>query len=158
MKKAMPCCLFVLSLSLLFQSPAAAVNYGDFKSSTLTAKAWGEWNTRNYQDAIVYTNKCIELYAEKARAMQSTLTDYPDGDTDYIHKNFWALNDVATSLFIKGKSLMFLEREQEARVVFKDLIENFTFGQCWDSQGPWFWKPAKAILDEFGPVASIGSE
>jgi hypothetical protein len=137
----------------MMQSPASAVDFGDFKSSTLTSKAWGAWNSRNYQDAIVYANKCLELYADKAQAMQSTLTDYPDGDSNYIHKNFWALNDVATCLFIKGKSLMMLEREQEARRVFKELTENFTYGQCWDPSGPWFWKPAQAILDEFGPLS-----
>ena len=127
---------------------ATALDFGDYKSSTLTAKAWGALNDKNYKEVIVYADKCIELYADKARDMQATLEDYPSGSTEEIHTNYWALNDVATSLFIKGKALLELGREDEAKDAFKTLVEEFTYGQCWDPNGPWFWAPATAAKDQ----------
>ena len=81
--------------------------------------------------------------------MQAGLNAYPDGEPDDIHKGYWALNDVATCHLIKGKALMQLDRLDEAKVVFKRLINDFRYGQCWDPSG-WFWKPAQAVEDEFG--------
>ncbi len=135
------CCIAVSSI-------AFALDFGDYKSSTLTVKAWGALGSKNYKEAIVYTDKCIELYAEKAKEMQATLEDYPSGDTEDIHNNYWALNDVSTSLFIKAKALLELGRDEEARDVFKLLVEEYTYGQCWDPNGPWFWAPAKAAEDQ----------
>ena len=42
-------------------------------------------------------------YAGQAKKMQESLTDYPAGTPEEIHA-YWALNDVATSLFIQGEA------------------------------------------------------
>ncbi|MFA5261744.1 MAG: beta-glucanase precursor, partial [Candidatus Omnitrophota bacterium] len=66
--------LLTAMVSVLVGSSAAlALDFGDYKSSTLTGKAWGALNSKNYKEAIVYTDKCIELYADKAREMQAKL-------------------------------------------------------------------------------------
>mgnify|MGYP001172866118 CR=1 FL=1 len=141
--------IFTVAMSLLAAPAVAwALDFGDYKSSTLTVKAWGALNSKDYKGAVVYTDKCIELYADQARQMQASLKDYPAGATEEIHTNYWALNDVATSLFIKGKALLELGREEDAKAAFKRLVEEFTYGQCWDPNGPWFWAPAKAAKDQ----------
>ncbi|HOY10541.1 MAG TPA: beta-glucanase precursor [Candidatus Omnitrophota bacterium] len=141
--------LLTAVLGLFAVSTAAlALDFGDYKSSTLTAKAWGALNSKDYKEAIIYTDKCIELYSDKAREMQAKMNEYPSGATEEIHTNYWALNDVATSLFIKGKALLELGQEDQAKDVFKTLIGEFTYGQCWDPNGPWFWAPARAAKDQ----------
>ena len=125
---------------------AFADNFGDYKSSTLTGKAWEAYNSKDYKGAVVYAQKCIELYAEDAKKMQAGLTDYPTGKPEDVHK-YWALNDVATSYYILGMSLAGSGDKEGARQAFDTVIKEYTFGQCWDPQG-WFWKPAEAAEKE----------
>ena len=80
------------------------LDYGDFSSQTLTTKAWDALNERDYMTAIKYTQKCAELYENKAREMQTFLRQQPpsgaEKTNDQIHAN-WALNDVGTSYYIR---------------------------------------------------------
>ena len=134
------------TLAVCMSAPAAFAKeykFGDHTSSTLTVKAWQAFGAEEYEDAIVYARKCVELYQEPAREMQAGLEDYVTGTNDEVF-SYWALNDVATSLFIQAKSLIALERTDEARAVIQELVDNFTFGQCWDPSGGWFWRPAEA--------------
>ncbi|MCK5214211.1 MAG: hypothetical protein KAR05_02515 [Candidatus Omnitrophica bacterium] len=64
--------------------------------------------------------------------------------TEEIHKQYWALNDVATCLFIKGKALIDLNKTEEAKEVFNTLVKEYKYGQSWDSKG-WFWKPYEGL-------------
>ncbi|MBZ0166144.1 MAG: beta-glucanase precursor [Candidatus Omnitrophica bacterium] len=124
---------------------AKEYQFGDHKSSTLTGKAWQAFNAENYEDAIVYAKKCVELYQEPAAEMQAGLDEFVEGTNEEIFA-YWALNDVATSLFIQAKSLLALEKTDEAQAVIRTLVDDFTFGQCWDPSG-WFWKPSKAAKE-----------
>lgn len=65
---------FVLTLTILaatigFINPhlAAAYNFGDFRSETLTTKAWIALKESDIEAVLAYTNKCLELYAEQAK-------------------------------------------------------------------------------------------
>lgn len=147
MKKMMSNVFGMLLGSLLIVSSAYAVDFGDFSSAFLTSRAWGQLNQGKPQEAIEYTNKCIEMYAAQAREMQSRLSEYPQGEKDEIHKKYWALNDVATCYFIKGKALAAQGKTAEAKEAFDTLIKEYTFGQCWDNQG-WFWKVAEGAEKE----------
>ncbi|OGX22105.1 MAG: hypothetical protein A2Y03_08950, partial [Omnitrophica WOR_2 bacterium GWF2_38_59] len=137
--------IFIVTLLLMasfgFVSPKAAMayNFGDFRSVTLTTKAWEALNQKDTEAVLAYTNKCLELYAEQAIKMQSELTDYPQGKQDEIF-SYWALNDVATSLFIQGEAYRRADMKEEAKAVYKKLMTEFTYGQAWDTNG-WFWKP-----------------
>jgi len=111
----------LLLLSTSFTHPkiaAAAFNFGDFRSETLTAKAWGALNEGDLEAVVAYTNKCIELYGIDAKKMQSSLTKYPTGTNEEIFQ-YWALNDVATSLFIQGEAYRKAERKTDALNAFK---------------------------------------
>ncbi|MCR4337467.1 MAG: tetratricopeptide repeat protein [Candidatus Omnitrophica bacterium] len=139
---------FVLLLALLlgtvfiYPSQGFAYNFGDFRSTTLVGKAWEALGQKDLEAVLAYTNKCIELYASEAKKMQASLTDYPEGDKDKIFA-YWALNDVSTALFIQAEAYRNANMMAEARAAYQKLIDEFSFGKCWDPNG-WFWKPAEA--------------
>jgi len=132
--------------------PSFAYNFGDFRSETLTTKAWGELEKGDIEAVLAYTNKTIELYSEQAKKMQASLKDYVKGANEEIFA-YWALNDVATSLFIQGEAYRKANMKDEAKEVFKTLIEQFSFGQAWDPKG-WFWKPAEAAKEKLAMIES----
>lgn len=127
----------------LFISGVSAQDFGDHSSSTLTTKAWGELGQGNNDMAIKYVDKCIELYMEQAKKMQSELKDYVSADNSEKVSSYWALNDVGTCLFIKGQALIKKGDKKGAVAVFKQLTDALKYAQCWDDNG-WFWKPAEA--------------
>ena len=79
----------------------AAYNFGDFRSETMVGKAWKALEANDTEGVLAYTNKVLELYAEQAQKMQASLKDYPKESKEKVF-SYWALNDVATSLFIQG--------------------------------------------------------
>ncbi len=131
---------------------AEAYNFGDFKSSTLVAKAWTALDKNDIEAVLAYSNKNIEMYAETARKMQEGLKDYVTGSNDEIFK-LWALNDVATSYYQQGEAYRKANMKEESKEAFNKLIKNYTFGQCWDPKG-WFWKPAEAAKEKLAMIES----
>ncbi len=131
---------------------AADYNFGDMKSSTLIGKAWTALNQSDLEGVLAYTNKCLELYTEQAKKMQSELTDFAKGTTEEI-SGYWALNDVATALFIQGEAYRKADMKDQAKVSYEKVINEYKFGQAWDLQG-WFWKPAEAAKEK---IASLDS-
>ena len=127
-----------------------AVNFGDFRSSTLVGKAWESLEKSDIESLLAYTNKCIELYAEQARKMQGELKDYPKGANEEVFK-YWALNDVATSLYIQGEAYRKANMKDESKEAYNTLIKDYGFGQAWDTKG-WFWKPAEAAKEKLAMV------
>lgn len=118
-------------------------DFGDYASVTLVTKAWEALQEENLVLVLGYADKCISLYEDQARVMQSSLTDYPKGSDEEIF-SYWALNDVATARFIKGRAYMIEGKKEEAIREFKIVHDDFSFGQCWDPRG-WFWKPASEV-------------
>ena len=128
-----------------------AVDFGDNSSSFLTGQAWKAIGANQYDKAIMYADKAIELYADKAKEMQASLTEYPWGEKEEVFK-FWALNDVGTAFFIKGQAYSKSEKKDEAKKAYEELVNNYRFSQCWDPQG-WFWKPAEAAQTEIDQMS-----
>ncbi len=153
MKKAF-LVLMVMVAGVGFLNPTSAVayNFGDFKSETLVSKAWAALKAEDLEGVLVYTNKCLELYAEEAKKMQASLDDYPEGANEDIFA-YWALNDVATALFIQGEAYRRADKKEEAMEAFKKLVDEYTYGQAWDTNG-WFWKPAEAAKEKMAMLDS----
>ena len=122
---------------------AAAPDYGDSKSETLTTKAWKAYGSENFDDALAYVAKCVELYEAEAKTMQASLKDYPPAEPHDATFKYWALNDVGTCLFIKGEILLKKGDKPGAKAAFTKLVDELKYAQCWDDKG-WFWKPADA--------------
>mgnify|MGYP000896870432 CR=1 FL=1 len=126
------------------------IDFGDMSSSAITTKAWEAFGKNDLQSVLTYTNKCISLYSAKAKEMQAGLTDYAQGAKEEVFKN-WALNDVATCLFIQGEIYRKTKMMEEAKIAYQELINNYKFGQCWDVGG-WFWKPAEAAAERLDAI------
>jgi hypothetical protein len=77
---------------------------------------------------------------KKAREMQASLK--AKAPKDKVH-DYWALNDVGTSYFIRGEALAKLGRKAEAIAAYKVVRDDLYFAQTWDPKG-WFWSPADA--------------
>lgn len=147
MKKFLAIMMVVCALFSFVASQAqAAYNFGDFTSSTLTTKAWGALKDTDIEGVLAYTNKCIELYGAEAEKMQAGLSDYPKGTNEEIFA-YWALNDVATCLFIQGEVYRRANMEEEAQEVYEKILNDYSYGQAWDVNG-WFWKPAGAAKEK----------
>lgn len=132
------------------QAKPAAYNFGDFKSSTLVSKAWEALNNKDIEAVLAYTNKCVELFGNKAKEMQASLTEYPSGSNDDVFK-FWALNDVATAYYIQGEAYRQANMKDEAKEAYSKVVNDVSFGQCWDVKG-WFWKPADAAKEKLAQL------
>lgn len=128
---------------------SAAVDFGDFSSQSLINNAWNAMDTGDYRKAIIYTDKCIELYKEQALEMQASIATKTERDklerkltNQEVHDN-WALNDVGTGYFIKGEALQNLGKNKEAVVAYKAVMNQLHHAKTWDPKG-WFWSPAEA--------------
>jgi tetratricopeptide (TPR) repeat protein len=133
-------CFFALA----FSAGAADYDFGDGSSKTLTGKAWNALQVKDYASIQAYADKCVKAFGSKAMEQQAALTDFAPADQA---NNFWALNDVAVCLFIQGKALREQGKNKEAADVFKQIIKEYKFAQCWDLQG-WFWKVAEGAQDQ----------
>ena len=144
----------LLTVSVVGGLPPAAwaYNFGDYRSETLVSKAWEALKADDMEAVLAYTNKCIELYAGQAKKMQDSLTDYPSGEPKDIF-SYWAINDVATALFIQGEIYRKKDMKEEAKQAYKRIVDEFKYGQCWDTQG-WFWKPADAAQEKLAMIES----
>jgi tetratricopeptide (TPR) repeat protein len=145
--------LCLLTIGMFFiMGPAMAYDFGDHRSVTLATKAWKALADKDVDAVVAYTNKCVELYGEKAKEMQKSLKDYVAGSNDAIFA-YWALNDVATCLFIQGEALREADKKEEAKKVYQRVVDEFQYGQCWDTGG-WFWKPAEASKAKIAMIES----
>ena len=132
----------ILGLIASVSARAQQLDFGDHSSATITTKAWGALNEKNYDNAIGYAKKCIEMYEKQAVEMQKGLSAPVAGEKEAVSK-LWALNDVGTCLFIMGQALEKQDKGKDALAAYKQLVEKVPFAQCWDTKG-WFWKPADA--------------
>ena len=132
----------ILGLIASVSARAQQLDFGDHSSATITTKAWGALNEKNYDNAIGYAKKCIEMYEKQAVEMQKGLSAPVAGEKEAVSK-LWALNDVGTCLFIMGQALEKQDKGKDALAAYRQLVEKVPFAQCWDTKG-WFWKPADA--------------
>ena len=144
--------VFMAGVGLLSPQAGLAYNFGDFRSETLATKAWAALNQDDIEAVLAYTNKALELYGEQAKEMQESLNGYPEGSNDEIFA-YWALNDVATSLYIQGEAFRKANMVDEAKEAYSKVVEEYTYGQSWDPKG-WFWKPAEAAKEKLDMLNS----
>ena len=120
------------------------IDYGDYTTTSLVSKAWQAIEKKDYEAVRALAKKCIDLYADKAKEMQLELNDYPKGDFDINEK--WALNGVATILFIEAESYRLSKENDKAREIYNTIINDFSYGQS--DHGGSFWKPAERAKEK----------
>ena len=120
-------------------------------SPLLTFYAWLAFSNKNYDEAIKLTEHCIELYGPEALRQQGFLSSFAPA---VEARNSWALNDVGTCLFIKGKSLYETGKFQRSHDVFKKISDLFSFSQCFDYANRTFWLPSDKAKNNIQLIAS----
>ncbi len=145
---------FLLSVSFVpaFAADARSFDFTNESSNALVQKAWGSLDAKDLEGVEAYVARINQDYAVKAAAMQASLQDYASGTNAQIFK-YWALNDVSTANFILGKAYRAVGNNDEAIKAFNRVINEFSFGQCWDTKG-WFWKPAEAAKEQVALIQS----
>jgi hypothetical protein len=129
-----------ISISVAEEPRSEGVDYGDYASATLMIKGWEALGEGKYDDAVKLTEKCVELYEEKAKEMQASLSAKPSGD---VVNDYWALNDVGTCYFIMGEALVKTGRKSDALLAYKVVRDDLYYAQAWDPKG-WHWSPSDA--------------
>ncbi len=152
MKKWMMLAIFLTATVVATPRVVEAYNFGDFRSETLISKAWQALAEGDTAAVLAYTNKCLELYADEATKMQNSLDGYASGSKEKVF-SYWALNDVATALFIQGEAYRRKKMFDEAKAAYQKIIDKYSYGQTWDAGG-WFWKPAEAAKEKIEMVES----
>jgi len=105
-------------------------------SGELTTKSWIAHGKADIEATNKYTQECIDLYKGQAEKEQASLTALPKNKKEI--EAVQALNDVATCYFIQAESLMRQQKIEEAKKIFKLIIDRYAYGQAWDPRG-WFW-------------------
>ena len=113
-------------------------DYEDYRSVTLTVKAWQALSRNDFKGVDLYTKKCIYLFGDKAGEMQSSLRDF--AKSSFV-PYYWALNDVGTCYFIIAESYKKQGDAQKAKDAYQTAISSYGYAQCWDPRG-WYWKVA----------------
>lgn len=125
------------------------------KNEQYTADAWASYNSGRYEDAIRGAEACVDEFQGAAnireRELESAHTSIPvgtvsDEEKTAIFQN-GLLNDVATCLFIEGKSAMALGQKDEARQAFS-ATENYRGARTWDPDNNGFWSPAEGAAEQ----------
>lgn len=127
---------WVSAIGLVFLALGSARAQDKPSSQDLINKAWEAHGKRDTEATLKYTNECIALYKEAADRQQASLKAMPKNKDEI--DSVQALNDVATAYFIQAENLMRQEKPEEAKEVFKLIIDKYPYAQGWDMRG-WYW-------------------
>jgi len=126
-----------LFLIILLALSSGIVFAGDKPASgDLTTKAWIAHGKKEIEATFKYTQECIDLYQEQAAKEQASLNALPKNKKEI--EAVQALNDVTTCYFIQAESLMRQQKLEDAKKIFKLIVDKYSYGQAWDPRG-WFW-------------------
>jgi tetratricopeptide (TPR) repeat protein len=106
-----------------------------------------------YLEAIKTVDACFNLWAGGAVTLQQTfnsqkeklppLGDFTPSEKKAIQENY-LLNDVATALWVKARSLEEIGEIELAKKSYSNCIY-LTHGRAWDPKG-WFWSPSEDCI------------
>ncbi|MFH0858783.1 MAG: glycoside hydrolase family 2 TIM barrel-domain containing protein [Candidatus Omnitrophota bacterium] len=109
-------------------------------STELINKSWEAHGKKDIENTFKYTQQCIDIYKDVADKEQASLRSLPKNkDEIEVVK---VLNDVATAYFIQAESYMRQEKLDQAKEVFKLIIDKYYYAQAWDQFG-WYWQVAE---------------
>jgi tetratricopeptide (TPR) repeat protein len=140
MKKVFVFC----AIAFIICSRVFADQNSSAESQKLTQAAWKALDQKDYASVDYHTDFCMTKFTALAEKQQKSLSSFPEGEKI---SDYWALNDVATCCFIKGKALRDQKKFQKAMKLFEKIIEKYSYAQCWDPIG-WYWKLSDGARDQ----------
>ena len=124
-------------------------------SGELITKAWGAHGKRDIETTFKVTRQLIDLYKDKADEQQRSLKALPKGKEEI--EAVQILNDVATAYFIEGEAYLRQEKVEDAKKLFKTVIETYPYAQAWDPRG-WYWQVAEASRQSIKKIETGSNE
>lgn len=104
-------------------------------SSDYVKSGWAALGKRDFEKTHEITDKCISEFSAEADTIAKTLTSFPSKGKE---ENFKIMDDIATCYFIKGEAFMRDEKKEEAKKIFRKVVEKYPYAQSFDPRG-WFW-------------------
>ena len=147
--------IFILSLTFIFCAFGFALAQDKPSSGELITKAWGAHGKRDIETTFKVTRQLIDLYKDKADEQQKSLKALPKGKEEI--EAVQTLNDVATAYFIEGEAYLRQERSDDAKKLFKTVIEKYPYAQAWDPRG-WYWQVAEASRQSIKKIETGSNE
>ncbi len=144
-------CLLLMGSAVIYA--ITATRGGRPLNEELTTKAWEAYRAKEYEKAIKFADECINEFKGAAKRKQTQLeqegSETPNGTVSEEDKavifSRGLLNDVATCMYVKGRSLEALGKISSAKTAY-EVVSQFTHARTWDPKG-WFWSPAESALD-----------
>jgi type VI protein secretion system component VasF len=88
----------------------------------------------------------VQAEGQQSEKQASDCRFTPDPNNQAAVDDFWrkyyALNDVATGLFMRAEILRMQDRCQEARAIYNKVIDEYPCAFAWDPRGGFFWNVA----------------
>ena len=106
----------------------------ELSSKELVRMSWEASGKNDLEKVLELTNKCIDLYTQKAKELEVKLTGFPVRGEE---EKYQELNDVATCSFIQAEALMNHGKADEAKKLFQKIIDDYKWSEAWDPRG-WF--------------------
>ncbi len=139
--------------------PDLFIDLPSVDSRTLILAAWKALEAKQYDKTRAYAQAVIDFYSEEAGSQEKILEEvgkYPKGKSEIA--KYWALNDVGTAHYIKGKSYYEQGKPKEAMGEFNVLLQKYSYSQVQDVDGR-YWKLRDAVHKLYpdlfeGPVST----
>jgi len=147
--------IFILSLTFVFCAFGFVFAQEKPSSGELITKAWGAHGKRDIEATFKVTRQLIDLYKGKADEQQKSLKALPKGKDEI--EAVQTLNDVATAYFIEGEAYLRQDKAEDAKKLFKIVIEKYPFAQAWDPRG-WYWQVAEASRQSIKKIETGSNE
>ena len=125
----------------------------DLPSPLLVFNAWLAFSQKSYAEAYNLAEKCYKKYYDEAVRQQSLLS-FPPPESQ--RRFYWALNDVATSMYIMSVCLIKIKKYQEAYILLKRIKQEFPYAYCYDYSNNKFWKPADSASKKMNMLLANG--
>ncbi|MFH1202597.1 MAG: glycoside hydrolase family 2 TIM barrel-domain containing protein [Candidatus Omnitrophota bacterium] len=129
----------LLCWCVCFSCSNVAFSDEQLSSKDYVGKAWEALGEKKFDKVLEYTNKCIELYKDESDRLASDMTDFPPKGEE---SKYDVLNNVATCYFIQAEFYMRQGKFEEAKVVFRLIIQKYKYAEAWDPRG-WYWSVAE---------------
>ena len=138
--KMIPTFLILLSISLFVLGCGGSGPSADLGDGSLGNLLWGAsqygFIENDYDKALVYADKAMELYGDEARQLQASLSDFPSTDPPEAAYEYKVLNGMGMMSLMKGEILRKQGDRAGAEKYFNMVIQDYGYAQAEDN-GEW---------------------
>ena len=123
----------------------------------MTAQLFQAFDKKDYAKALACSFELEGRWSVEAKTQQSekqasgcryTPDPADQAAFDSFWHRYWALNDVATGLFMRGEIYRIQGRCQEAKAIYEQVIEAYPCAFAWNAKdGGFFWSVSDGAQD-----------